>query len=100
MWRKILVGIVLLIVAAIGAGLYFMHRYESRLERESREQLQKLKPMVIAGEGEVKKRLFYAGSTLGEVTQIRVGWPADRGGAALTAVGKQGVRVLHATAGL
>ena len=58
MLRKILVGIVLLIVAAIGAGLYFMHRYESRLERESREQLQKLKPMVIAGEGEFKKRLF------------------------------------------
>jgi len=100
MWRKILVGIVLLIVAAIGAGLYFMHRYVSRLERESREQLQKLKPMVIAGEGEFKKRLFYAGSNLGEVTEILVGWPADREGAALTVLGKQGVHFLDANAGL
>jgi hypothetical protein len=75
MLRKVVLGIALLIVSVIGVGLYLMHRYESKWEQESREQLQKLEPRVVRGDREFTKKVFYAGSDLGEVTQILVGWP-------------------------
>jgi len=101
MLRKIVLGIALLIVAVIGMGLYLMHRYESKWEQESREQLQKLEPRVITGDREFTKKVFYAGSDdLGEVLQILVGWPADREAAALTLLGGKKVDFLDANAGL
>ena len=100
MLGKILLGIALLIVSVIGVGLYLMHRYESKWEQESREQLQKLEPRIITGDREFTKKVFYAGSDLGEVTQILVGWPAGRGAAALTLVGKKQVDFLDANAAL
>ena len=101
MLRKIVLGIALLIVAVIGVGLYLMHRYESKWEQESREQLQKLEPRVITGDREFTKKVFYAGSDdLGEVLQILVGWPADREAAALTLLGGKKVDFLDANAGL
>ena len=75
MLRKIVLGIAVLIVALIGAGLYFMHKYESQLEQESREQLQKLVPRVITGDQNFTKKVFYESSDLGEVTEILVGCP-------------------------
>jgi hypothetical protein len=100
MLRKILLGIALLIVAVICVGFYLMHRYESKWEQESREQLQELEPKVITGDREFTKRVFYAGSELGEVTQVLVGWPAGREVAALTLLGKKGVHFLDASGGL
>jgi hypothetical protein len=100
MLRKITLGIAMLIASVIGLGLYLMHRYESKWEQESREQLQKLEPRVITGDREFTKKVFYAGSDLGEVTQILVGWPAGREAAALTLVGKKKVDFLDANAGL
>jgi hypothetical protein len=98
--RRIFLGIGLLIVSVIGVGLYLMHRYESKWEQESREQLQKLEPRVITGDREFTKKVFYVGADLGEVTQILVGWPAGREAAALTLLGKRRVDFLDANAGL
>jgi hypothetical protein len=100
MLRRIFLGIGLLIVSVIGVGLYLMHRYESKWEQESREQLQKLEPRVITGDREFTKKVFYVGADLGEVTQILVGWPAGREAAALTLLGKRRVDFLDANAGL
>lgn len=100
MIRKILLGVGLFIVAVIGAATYLMHRYESKLNQEAREQLKRLTPRVIKGGGEFTKRAFYTASDLGEITQILVGWPAGREGAALTLVGKNGVHFLDANAAL
>ena len=101
MLRKIVLGVALLIVAVIGVGLYLMHRYESKWQQESREQLRKLEPRVITGDREFTKKVFYAGSDdLGEVKQILVGWPANREAAALTLLGGKKVDFLDANARL
>ncbi len=100
MLRKIILGMALFVVFVIGFGLYLMHRYESKWEQESREQLQKLKPRIITGDREFTKKVFYEDSYLGEITQILVGWPAGREAAVLTLVGNKKVDFLDANAGL
>jgi hypothetical protein len=100
MLRKIVLGVALLVVSLIGIGLYLMYWYDSKWEQESREQVQKLEPRVIAASRSVTKKVFYAGSDLGEITEILIGWPAGREGAALTVVGNQKVDFLDANAGL
>ena len=94
MLRKILIALGLLIVALIALGAYLIHRIDSQLARDSRENLEKLEPRVITGGGLFKKRTFYKGDGLGEVTEILAGWPADREGATLTVVGNRGVHFL------
>ena len=96
MLRKVLTAFALLILALIGAGIYRIHRIDSQLERESREDERKLEPRVITGGGLFEKTKFYAGETLGEISQILVGWPADREGAVLTIVGNRGAHYLDA----
>ena len=100
MLRKILLGIALVIVFVIGVSVYLIHRYESKWEQESREQLQKLEPKVITGDREFTKKVFYEDSYLGEITQILVGWPADREAAVLMLVGKEKVDFLDANMAL
>lgn len=100
MLRKILIGVALLIIVLVGVGIYLIHRLNSEMAQNSREALQKLQPRVIAGAGQFDKSSFYAGSNLGEITQILVGWPADREGAALTVVGNKGADFLDVRAGL
>jgi hypothetical protein len=96
MLRKILTALGLLILALIGAGIYFVHRMDSELAREFREDEQKLEPRVITGGGHFAKTTFYTGTTLGEITQIMFGWPADREGAAVIVVGNRGAHYLDA----
>src|SRR6266853_1700797 len=100
MLRKILIGVALLIIVLAGVGIYLIHRLNSEMAQNSREALQKLQPQVITGAGQFDKSSFYAGSNLGEITQILVGWPADREGAALTVVGNKGADFLDARGGL
>ena len=95
MLRKILLALALLVFAVIGVGVYLFHRVNSQLALNSRENLQKLEPRVITGRGQFRKSTFYKGEGLGEVTEILVGWPADREGAALTVVGNRGVHFLE-----
>jgi len=94
MLRKMLIAFGLLILALIVAGVYIFHRIDSRLTRDNREKLAKLEPRVITGAGQFKKSTFYKGEDLGEVTEILVGWPANREGAALTVVGNRGAHFL------
>ncbi len=94
MLRKILIPLALLILALIVFGVYFFHRIDSQLAQDSREKLKKLEPRVITGAGHFKKSTFYGGGDLGEITEILVGWPADREGAALTVVGNRGAHFL------
>src|SRR5260370_410489 len=94
MLRKILIAIGLLILALVVVAAYLIHRIDSQLARESREKLQKLEPCVVTGGGLFKKSTFYQGEGLGEVTEILVGWPADREGAAMTVVGNRGAHFL------
>jgi hypothetical protein len=89
-----LIALALLVIALAGAGAYLLHRAESQLARDSREELQKLKPRVITGEAQFKKSVFYKGADLGEVSEILVGWPADREDATLAVVGNRGAHFL------
>jgi hypothetical protein len=50
-----------------------------------------LQARQVKGEGKFEKRSFYSDAGLGEISQIRVGWPADREGADIAVVGAQGV---------
>lgn len=97
MLRKILTALALLILGLIVAGVYFIHRIDSQLTQDSREKLKKLEPRVITGAGQFKKSTFYEGEDLGEITEILVGWPADREGAALTVVGNRGAHFLDSS---
>ncbi|MGA2483337.1 MAG: hypothetical protein ABSF92_09480 [Candidatus Acidiferrales bacterium] len=94
MLRKILIAFGLFILALIVLDVYFVHRIDSQLARDSREKLKKLEPRVIRGAGQFRKSTFYRGAGLGEVTEILVGWPADLEGAALTVVGNLGAHFL------
>jgi hypothetical protein len=97
MLGKILIALGLLVLALIVVGAYFFHRIDSQLARDSREKLAKLEPRVTTGGGLFKKGTFYKGDGLGEVTEILVGWPADREGAALTVVGNRGAHFLDSS---
>ena len=100
MLRKILIGVALLITVLAGVGIYVIHRLNSEMAQNSREALQKLLPRVITGAGQFDKSTFYVGSNLGAITQVLVGWPANREGAALTVIGNKGAHFLDEHAGL
>lgn len=93
MLRKILAGLgflVLLLVVAV-LLLYLKFRPSIRAaEARSAEQDKMLLPRVVIGEGEFKKHAFYIGNGLGNISQVRVGWPASREGADIAVVGSQG----------
>jgi hypothetical protein len=94
MLRKLLIALGLLVLALVGVGVYFFYRIDSQFARDSREGQRRLEPRVITGGGQFKKSTFYTAESLGEVTEILVGWPADREGAALTVVGNRGAHFL------
>lgn len=62
-------------------------RYE--LPAELRE------PRVLLGGKLLNKKIFYQGTGIGEISQILVGWPADREGADMTVVGNKGFQFLY-----
>ena len=51
---------------------------------------------VLAGADRYEKRAFFSGAGLGDISDISVGWPADRESAALVLVGNQGAHFLTA----
>lgn len=100
MAKKILIAIAILLLIVASTGIYLIHRYDSVTERDAAEDLQKLQPRVITGDGQFKKAAFYAGSNLGAITQILAGWPASREGATLTIIGNEGAHFLDSNAQL
>jgi|SRR5208282_2010777 hypothetical protein len=89
MLRKILIGFAILLLLLVGAGVYLYHKIQPIL-REAEAKQKMLQPRLIKGDGNFERRAFYAGEGLGDISQIRVGWPADREGADIAVVGAQG----------
>ena len=100
MLRKILIGfaVFLFLIVAAGGYLYFkirpvMREWAARSEAEQ----QMLQPRLVTGEGIFERRSFYEDGSLGHISQIRVGWPADREGADIAVVGSQGADFIDST---
>jgi hypothetical protein len=101
MLRKILAGLAIFFLLLIVAGALFYH-FEikptlRRLGERSETQRKMLQPRVIEAAGKFGRRVFYAGSGLGNISQIRVGWPADREGADIAVVAAQGADFIDRT---
>jgi hypothetical protein len=93
MLRKIGIGLGILILLLIcaGIGLYLRIRPIIReMEAESQVVGKTLQPRVVAGSGRFQKRIFYNGNELGTISQIDIGWPANREDADLALVGDGG----------
>jgi len=93
MLRKILIGLSVLLLLLAGAGVFLYYKIQPSLrEAEARDEVEKkiLQPRLIKGEGNFEKRAFYAAEGLGNISQIRMGWPADREGADIAVVGSRG----------
>ncbi len=81
--KRILSVCLLLLAALVGC---MPHKYELPAElRESR---------VLLGSNWLSKNVFCQGNSMGEVSQILMGWPADREGADLMVAGNKGVQFL------
>lgn len=81
---KIVLSVCLLLLAVLVGCT--PHKYELPAElRESR---------VLIGRNWLGKKLFYQGNGTGRVSQILMGWPADREGADLMVAGNKGVQFL------
>lgn len=52
------------------------------------------KPRVVTGNNLFGKSIFYRGTGIGEISQILIGWPADREGAELVVAGNRGAQFL------
>lgn len=94
MLRKILVGFAILLLLVVGAGIginYWSQRFLERMAKAAPE------PRFVKGEGQFQKHLFYTGDELGDISQILVGWPADKQGAARAVVGNKGAHFLDLT---
>ena len=94
MLRKLLIGLTILCLLLVGAGISLHYWTEAHLKREAKAAPE---PRLIKGQGHFNKRLFYTGDGLGNISQILVGWPANKEGAALAVVGNKGAHFLSLT---
>jgi len=93
MLRKILLGFATLLVLLVAAGTFLYFKIQPSLraaEARDVEEQKILLPRQIRGEGKFDKRAFYASDGLGNISQISVGWPADKEGTDIAVVGSQG----------
>ena len=100
MIRKILIGLAVFTVLVVASGVFLYYKIRPSIrEAEARiEAKQKmLQPRLVKGEGDFERRTFYTGEGLGNISEIRVGWPADREGARMAVVGSQGADFLEST---
>jgi hypothetical protein len=92
MWWKIILGVALFIVAAVGLCFFYLYRMETEIRRSSEAQLKSLDPRVLVGDGQFSKRMFCKTSDIGQITQIVLGALKNRQQAALTLIGKNGIQ--------
>jgi hypothetical protein len=93
MFRKILIGLAAFVLFLVAVGAYFYHKLQPSLrayEARTAEEENLLQPRLVTGSGTFDKRVFYSGTGLGNISQIRLGWPADREGAEIALVASQG----------
>src|SRR5882762_724650 len=94
MLRKLLIGLTILFLLLVGAGICLHYWTRAYVKREAKAAPE---PRLIKGQGSFNKRLFYTGDGLGNSSQILVGWPADRESATVAVVGNKGARFLDLT---
>jgi len=100
MLRKMLIGFAILLLLLVAAGTFLYFKIQPSLraaEARDVEEQKILLPRAIRGEGNFDKRAFYTSDGLGNISQIRVGWPADREGADIAMVGSQGADFIDST---
>src|ERR1700680_1805354 len=97
MLRKILIGVAvfLMLLVSTGAFLYYKIRPTIReAEARAEEEKRLLQPRLLKGEHDFERRVFYTSEGLSNISQIRMGWPADREGADIAVVGSQGADII------
>jgi hypothetical protein len=100
MLRKMLIGFAILLLLLVAAGTFLYFKIQPTLraaEARDVEEQKILLPRPIRGEGNFDKRAFYTSDGLGNISQIRAGWPADREGADIAVVGSQGTDFIDST---
>lgn len=94
MLRKILIAfasiVLILIVAATFLYFKILRPGIRAAEARSIDDQKILQPRLVKGAGKFEKRTFYEGEGLGNISQIHIGWPADREGADIAVGGSQG----------
>jgi hypothetical protein len=100
MLRKLLIVLLifLLMLVGVGAFLYLKLRpsiREAKVREEATEKM--LHPRLLEGNGKFEGRAFYSAEGLGDISQIAVGWPADREGADIAVVGSHGANFISST---
>src|ERR1700722_2436253 len=96
MWRKVLLGIAVLIVAIIGIGFYYVHRVEERFQRDNAAQLKLLDPKIVINDAKFTKRVFCKSPSIGRVTQIIGGGLENESQGGLTVISNFGIHYLSA----
>jgi hypothetical protein len=93
MLRKILIGFSIFLLLLIAAGFFLFLKIQPSIraaEARAGEEQKLLQPRLIRGEGSLDRRAFYTSQGLGNISQVRLGWPADREGTEIAVVGNQG----------
>ena len=93
MLRKILIGLAALLLLLVGAGVFLYYKIQPSIreaEARAEEERRILQPRLLKGEQDFERRVFYTSEGLSNISQIRMGWPADREGTDIAVVGSQG----------
>jgi hypothetical protein len=94
MLRKILIGCAIFLVLLVGTAAYIYRKLQPSIrEAGARVEAERkmLTPRIVAGDGLLETHPFYIGNAIGGISQILVGWPADREGAEIAVVGSRGL---------
>lgn len=100
MLQKLLIALLIFVLMLVGVGafLYLKLRPSIRdAEARAEAATKMLQPRISKGEGDFERRVFYPGEGLGDISQIAVGWPADREGADIAVVGSHGADFISST---
>ncbi len=93
MLRKILIGLAALLLVVVGAGVFLYYKIQPSIqetEARAEEEEKLLRPRILTGEQDFERRVFYASDGISSISQILMGWPADREGADIAVVGSRG----------
>lgn len=99
MLQKVLIGLVIGCIVAIAGGAYLYREFASTMSRVAEQiaaRKKMLAPRVMTGEGNFERHPFYTDDGVGNISQILVGWPADREGADIAVLGNQGADFVDA----
>jgi hypothetical protein len=100
MLRRILISFAIVLILLVGGAAYLYHKFAASIreaEARAKSENKLLTPRIIAGGGSFERSVFYTGNGIGDISQILLGWPADREGAEIAVVGSQGADFIDST---